>query len=205
MPIIEAAYVSHDPMALYAFGDHRGGHVYCVYYSWRLMFIDVHGRPTSYHHFEQAHERPLVMTISTRLSGSSVVLFRFSLSRHVRRARSEGIFRDFSGLRREMTSSRTCITCLSGDDPAHCHDGDWICHCVGVLYPASGAAGSSSPTSTSWLYRFLLEQSGHFDEFYDLLIVRPTIWLGRILEKAGRRLADRRFRTGRSSRRRPRA
>ena len=34
------------------------------------------------------------------------------------------------------------------------------------------------------LYPFLLNK-WYFDELYDLLIVRPTIWLGRILSKQG--------------------
>jgi NADH-quinone oxidoreductase subunit L len=35
-----------------------------------------------------------------------------------------------------------------------------------------------------WLYRFLLNK-WYFDELYDLLLVRPTLWLGRLLWKRG--------------------
>jgi NADH-quinone oxidoreductase subunit L len=35
-----------------------------------------------------------------------------------------------------------------------------------------------------WLYRFLLNK-WYFDELYDLIFVRPTIWLGRLLWKGG--------------------
>jgi NADH-quinone oxidoreductase subunit L len=34
------------------------------------------------------------------------------------------------------------------------------------------------------LYRFLLNK-WYFDEIYDVLIVRPTLWLGRLLWKGG--------------------
>ena len=61
--IIEAAYVSRDPMALYAFWATVVAAAFTAFYSWRLMFMTFHGRPYDRHHFEQAHESPLVMTI----------------------------------------------------------------------------------------------------------------------------------------------
>ncbi len=35
-----------------------------------------------------------------------------------------------------------------------------------------------------WLYRFLLNK-WYFDELYDLIFVRPAIWLGRVLWRYG--------------------
>ena len=55
---------------------------------------------------------------------------------------------------------------------------------LAVLHPAARAFRSRSRASTSTLYRFLLNK-WYFDELYDLLFVRPALWLGRVLWKGG--------------------
>src|SRR5437016_11236703 len=61
--IIEAAYAAHNPMALYAFWTTAGAAALTGFYAWRLIFMTFHGRAHDAHHFEQARESPLVMTI----------------------------------------------------------------------------------------------------------------------------------------------
>src|SRR5712672_432233 len=61
--IIEAAYVSTNPMALYAFGMTVIAAALTAFYSWRLIFMTFHGSPHDRHHYEAARESPLVMLI----------------------------------------------------------------------------------------------------------------------------------------------
>src|SRR6187397_1847111 len=61
--IIEAAYVSTNPMALYAFGMTVIAAALTAFYSWRLIFLTFHGSPHDRHHYEEARESPMVMLI----------------------------------------------------------------------------------------------------------------------------------------------
>src|SRR5262245_37709125 len=61
--IIEAAYVGKNPMALYGFIMTVVAAALTAFYSWRLIFKTFHGEPHDRHHYEAAHESPLVMLI----------------------------------------------------------------------------------------------------------------------------------------------
>ncbi len=61
--IIEAAYVGHNPMALYGWVMTVIAAALTSFYSWRLILKTFHGRPHDRHHYEQAHESPLTMLV----------------------------------------------------------------------------------------------------------------------------------------------
>src|SRR5215831_9988076 len=61
--IIEAAYAGHQSMALYGFLMTLIAAGLTAFYSWRLIFKTFHGEPHDRHHYEAAHESPLVMLI----------------------------------------------------------------------------------------------------------------------------------------------
>ena len=61
--IIEAAFVSKNPMALYGFLCTVAAAGLTSFYSWRLMFKTFHGVPHDRHHYDAAHESPKVMLI----------------------------------------------------------------------------------------------------------------------------------------------
>src|SRR5215475_10524304 len=61
--IIEAAYVSKNPIALYAFGATAIAAALTAFYSWRLIFLTFHGTPHDRHHYDAARESPLVMVL----------------------------------------------------------------------------------------------------------------------------------------------
>src|SRR5467141_2553356 len=61
--IIEAAYVSSNPIALYAFGATVIAAALTAFYSWRLIFLTFHGSPHDHHHYDAARESPLVMVL----------------------------------------------------------------------------------------------------------------------------------------------
>src|SRR5881409_1716752 len=61
--IIEAAYVSSNPIALYGFGATVIAAALTAFYSWRLIFLTFHGTPHDHHHYDAARESPLVMVL----------------------------------------------------------------------------------------------------------------------------------------------
>ena len=61
--IIEAAYAGKNPIALYAFLMTVIAAGLTAFYSWRLIFKTFHGTPHDRHHYEAAHESPLVILI----------------------------------------------------------------------------------------------------------------------------------------------
>ena len=65
--IIEAAYVAHNPMALYAFLCTVAAAAMTSFYSWRLIFKTFHGAPHDRHHYEAAHEPGRVVLIPLAL------------------------------------------------------------------------------------------------------------------------------------------
>ena len=61
--IIEAAYVGHQPDGDLRLPVHASRPRLTAFYSWRLIFKTFHGAPHDRHHYEQAHESPLVMLV----------------------------------------------------------------------------------------------------------------------------------------------
>ncbi|HEY0235632.1 MAG TPA: NADH-quinone oxidoreductase subunit L, partial [Afipia sp.] len=61
--IIESAFASHNPFAFYGFLATVIAAGLTSFYSWRLIFKTFHGAPHDEHHYEAAHESPLVMLI----------------------------------------------------------------------------------------------------------------------------------------------
>src|SRR5690242_8098361 len=61
--IIEAAYVTHNPFALYGFLCTVIAAGLTSFYSWRLIFKTFHGVPHDEHHYEGAHESPMVILV----------------------------------------------------------------------------------------------------------------------------------------------
>src|SRR3954454_17352659 len=61
--IIEAAYVSTNPMALYAFGMTVIAAGLTAFYSWRLILVTFHGRPRDPHLYDTAHESAPVVLV----------------------------------------------------------------------------------------------------------------------------------------------
>src|SRR5262249_29256884 len=75
--IIEAAYVGTNPMALYAFGATVIAAALTAFYSWRLIFVTFHGSPHDHHHYEAAHESPLVMLVPLGFLAAGSILAGF--------------------------------------------------------------------------------------------------------------------------------
>jgi NADH-quinone oxidoreductase subunit L len=182
--IIEAAYAGHNPMALYGFCATAAAAALTGFYSWRLMFMTFHGRPHDQHHFEQARESPLVITIPLGFLAAGSI---------------------FSGLPFQELFTGQGVKEFFGDSLAFAQNNHVLeeMHHVPYLVSVLPALMMAAGFAVAWefylrrprlpaelarqhesLYRFLLNK-WYFDEIYDAIIVRPTIRLGRLLWKQG--------------------
>jgi NADH-quinone oxidoreductase subunit L len=182
--IIEAAYVSKNPMALYAFGTSAVAAALTAFYIWRLVFVTFHGSPHDRHHYEAARESPLVMLIPLGFlaAGSIFAGYPFKelfvghdvgefFGSSLKLAQDNRILEDMHHIPYLMTLAPTVMMAI-GFAIA------WEFYIRRPELPAE-LARQQQP-----LYKFLLNK-WYFDEIYDFLIVQPTLWLGRVLWKYG--------------------
>ncbi|MCC6777067.1 MAG: NADH-quinone oxidoreductase subunit L [Hyphomicrobiales bacterium] len=182
--IIEAAFVAKNPIALYAFGATVVAALLTSFYSWRLIFVTFHGSPHDHHHYEQAHESPMVMLVPLGFLAAGSILAGYP-------------FKDIFAGHGVAEFFRDSLKLASGnhvlDDMHH------VPYAVAMVPTVMMALGflvawqfyirrPELPVELARqhqpLYRFLLNK-WYFDEIYDYLIVRPTLWLGRVLWKYG--------------------
>ena len=104
--IIEAAYVAHNPMALYAFICTVAAAAMTSFYSWRLIFKTFHGAPHDRHHYEGAHESPQVMLIPLALLAHRLDLRGLSLQGYFRRPRRGALLPRFAEIRAREQGAR---------------------------------------------------------------------------------------------------
>jgi NADH-quinone oxidoreductase subunit L len=182
--IIDAAYAGNNPAALYAYLMTLGAAGLTSFYSWRLIFKTFHGRPHDEGHFQAAHESPPTMLIPLFVLALGCVLAGYPFL---------GIFagsgvENFFGESLAVGGSNTIL------EEAE-HVSTWISVLPSVLMAAGFAVAwlfyirrPDLPVELARqhevLYRFLLNK-WYFDELYDVAIVRPTLWIGRLFWKGG--------------------
>jgi NADH-quinone oxidoreductase subunit L len=182
--IIEAAYVGKNPMALYAFIMTVVAAGLTAFYSWRLIFKTFHGAPHDRHHYDAAHESPMVMLAALAFLAAGSLLAGYPFYQVFA---GHGVAEFF----RESLKVGPGNTVL--DDMHHV---SLLVQQLPTLMMLAGFAVAyrfyiqrpDLPVELARqhdvLYRFLLNK-WYFDEIYDVLLVRPTIWLGRLLWKGG--------------------
>jgi NADH-quinone oxidoreductase subunit L len=182
--IIEAAYVGTNPMAIYGFLCTVAAAALTAFYSGRLIFKTFHGEPHDREHYEAARESPMVMLIPLAalavgslaagypfkglFAGSGVEdFFRQSL----KFAADNHVLEDMEQLPFLITALPTLMMAIG-----------WIV--AWQFYIRRPELPERLAREHDMLYRFLLNK-WYFDELYDLIFVRPAIWLGRLLWKGG--------------------
>ena len=182
--IIEAAYAGHNPFAAYAFVMTVVAALLTSFYSWRLIFKTFHGRPASAEAHEHAHESPWVILVPLIFLATGSILSGLPFSDLFAGHHVEEFFRE---------------SLKFGPDNHILHDMHEIPESIGYVPTVMMAIGFA----VSWyfyirrpdipvelarqqepLYKFLLNK-WYFDELYDLIFVRPALWLGRVLWKGG--------------------
>ncbi len=182
--IIEAAYVGKNPMAVYAFAATTAAAALTAFYSWRLIFVTFHGRPRDRHLYEHAHESPMVMLLPLGFLAAGSVLSGFPFKELFVGHGVEEFFREsltFAPTNRvleELHHVPHAVVLLPTLMLAAGFSVAWIFYIRSPHLPVE-LARQHEP-----LYRFLLNK-WYFDELYDLIFVRPSFWLGRVLWKIG--------------------
>ena len=179
--VIEAAYSGRGSVAMYGYLLTLISAALTAFYSWRLIFKTFHGEPDDRHAFEHARESPLVMLVPLAVLALGSIVTGFAFDAVFAGHGAEGFFRE-------------SLKFARGD--AEVGHAPWF---IAVLPTVMMAAGflvawrfyirrpelpAEFARQASLLYRFLLNK-WYFDEIYDFLLVRPALWLGRLLWKGG--------------------
>ena len=182
--IIEAAYVSTNPMALYAFGMTVIAAALTAFYSWRLIFLTFHGSPHDRHHYEEARESPMVMLIPLGFLAVGAIFAGYPFKELFVGHGVAEFFRDSLkfGPNNHILEDMHHIPYLASIAPT-------VMMAVGFViawefYIRRPELPVELARQQEPLYKFLLNK-WYFDELYDFLLVRPTLWLGRMLWKYG--------------------
>ena len=194
-PVGFAGFVSKDAIieSVYASGTHYAfwilvaGAAMTSFYSWRLMFLTFYGKPRGDHHtHEHAHESPLTMLIPLAVLAVGAVLA--GMIWYAPFFGSTAEVREWFGASIHMAEGNNLVS---------------EAHYVPVWVKLSPFVAMLGGLALSWLfyirrpdlpgrlaanqpilYQFLLNK-WYFDEIYDAVFVRPSLWLGRMLWKKG--------------------
>ena len=203
--IIEAAFASQRPGAVYAFLCVVVAAGFTSFYSWRLIFMtffggrrvsggaheaDGHGHAAADAHAHAhsgdhaAHESPPVMLVPLAALAVGAVLAGV-VFRHVFIGGGfEGFWKEalFLGPDNHILEQMETAPWLVSLLPTLMMLGGFaVAYYMYIVAPdAPRALAAQNPL----LYRFLLNK-WYFDELYDLLFVRPAFWLGRLFWKGG--------------------
>ncbi len=179
--IIEAAYVGGNALAPHAYVLTLVAAGLTAFYSWRLIYKTFHGAPHDRAHYEAAHESPKVMLIPLAVLAAGSLLA--GLPFHELFAGS-GVEKFFGG-----SVKVTHVLEAMETIPFAIKILPTIAMLIGwgtavLFYLRRPDLPVELARQHGVLYRFLLNK-WYFDELYDVIFVRPTIWLGRLLWRGG--------------------
>src|SRR6202049_2842783 len=166
--IIEAAYASHNPMALYAFWATVIAAALTSFYSWRLIFKTFHGEPHDRKHWKDAHEAPLWMLIPIGILAAGSILAGFPFKELFAGHGVEEFFRESLKMNphiiEDMHHIPESVAFLPTVMMALGFVVSWLFYIRRPYLPVELA------TQQRLLYQFLLNK-WYFDELYDRIFV----------------------------------
>ncbi|SDU12142.1 NADH-quinone oxidoreductase subunit L [Stappia sp. ES.058] len=183
--VIEAAFVGHNAFAQYAFWLTVAAAALTSFYSWRLAFMTFHGKPrASVDVMKHVHESPLVMTVPLMILAAGALLAGFIF---------KGVFigdsYDAFWKGALFVSEENHILHDIHEVPLWVKASPFVMMLGGfaiawLFYIRSPEIPRQLAERHDGLYRFLLNK-WYFDELYDVIFVRPAMWIGRQLWKKG--------------------
>ena len=180
--IIESAYASHNPFALYGFVMTVVAAGLTSFYSWRLIFKTFFGEPHDQEHYEAAHESPLWMLIPIGVLAAGSILSGFPFKELFAGHGVEEFFRDLVKMNPHIIEDMHHIPETIAYLPTVMMViGAYISY---VFYIRRPYLPVELARQQPLLYQFLLNK-WYFDELYDVIFVRPAKWIGRFLWKVG--------------------
>ncbi len=176
--ILESTFAAHSALGYYGFVLGVTAAFLTAFYSGRLLFLTFHGKPASQNAFEHAHESPWTMWLPLALLSVGAVFAGWALHGLFIGERQGAFWRGaiFTGAHNQIIEQIEHTPFL-----------------IGILPTATGLAGLAlsywfyvaSPGIPARLaqryqgvYQFLLHK-WYFDELYDVVFVRPALWLAR--------------------------
>jgi NADH-quinone oxidoreductase subunit L len=207
--IIEAAYVSQRPGAVYAFLCVAAAAGFTSFYSWRLIFMTFFGErrsPVLEHavddrshaaadghshdghaqggHSHAPHESPQVMLVPLAVLALGAVVAGLAFRHVFIGGGFEGFWKSalyLSPSNHILEEMETTPWLVSLLPTLMMLGGFALAYFMYIVQPeAPHALAQANPI----LYRFLLNK-WYFDELYDFLFVRPAFWIGRLFWKGG--------------------
>ncbi|PZA12104.1 NADH-quinone oxidoreductase subunit L [Rhodopseudomonas palustris] len=180
--IIEAAFVSKNPLAFYGFLMTVVAALLTSFYSWRLVFKTFHGEPHDRKHYEAAHESPLVMTIPLFVLAFGALAAGYPFKELFAGHGIEEFFRSSLKMHPHIIEEMHHIPAWIALLPT-------VMMVVGFLvswyfYIRRPDIPVELAGQHRLLYNFLLNK-WYFDELYEVIFVRPAKWIGRQLWKKG--------------------
>jgi NADH-quinone oxidoreductase subunit L len=182
--IIESALVSNNPMAAYGYAMTLGAAALTAFYSWRLIFKTFLGTPHDRAHYEAAHETPLTMLVPLGVLAIGSIAAGYPAIGVFKGLGADEFFRGSLqfGIANTLFEDADKVPLLVSLLPT-------LMMIIGLavaawFYLLRPDLPEELATQQAVLYKFLLNK-WYFDEIYDFLFVRPTLWLGRLLWKGG--------------------
>jgi NADH-quinone oxidoreductase subunit L len=180
--IIEAAFTGKNPLALYAFAATVFAALLTSFYSWRLIFKTFWGTPHDHHHYEAAHESPIVMLIPLYVLGAGSILAGWPFYEYFAGHHMQEFFRQSISQNPEVIEAIHHV-------PAGVKWSPTVMMLIGAaiaiqFYLRDPSMPAKLARDHQLLYRFLLNK-WYFDELYNFIFVRPAKWLGYTLWKRG--------------------
>jgi NADH-quinone oxidoreductase subunit L len=180
--IIEAAYSGTNPFAPYAFAATVIAALLTSFYSWRLIFKTFFGKPHDHHHYEAAHESPLVMLVPLYALAAGSILAGYPFYEYFAGHHVQEFFR-------QSLSQNPAIIEAIHHVPLWVKWSPFVMMLIGFavavqFYLRDPSIPVRLARDHQLLYRFLLNK-WYFDELYDFIFVRPAKWLGYTLWKRG--------------------
>jgi NADH-quinone oxidoreductase subunit L len=179
--IIESAYAATSGVAAYAWILTVSAALMTAFYSWRLIFLTFHGperEPPQV--LAHAHESPNVMLVPLYVLAAGSILAGLAF------------FTFFIGGGADAFWKGALVVVHHAAEHA---PPLWVVVLPTVMMAIGAGVAvwfylyaphvpNELAERNDWLYRFLLNK-WYFDELYDFLFVRPSLWLGRFLWKRG--------------------
>jgi NADH-quinone oxidoreductase subunit L len=182
--IIEADDVANGVAASYGLAMTLAAAALTSFYSWRLIFKTFHGEPHDVHHYEAAHESPLVMLIPLGILAVGCLAAGWPFVSLFTGHGEAEFFRESL----KVAPGNSILEAMH-EVPLAISLAPTVMMIIGFLvawqfYMRRPDIPERLAREQAPLYQFLLNK-WYFDEIYDFLIVRPIIWLGRLLWKGG--------------------
>ncbi len=179
--IIEVAHASHAPGAEYAFWALIVAAFLTSFYSWRLVFMAFFGKPKDEHAFEHAHESPPVMTVPLLVLaigaiGAGAAFAPYFIEDGYAKFWRAALFTLPDNT--VLADSHNVESLLMKWLPTLMMLGGFLL--AYISYIALPAIPAWTVRNFRPIHAFLYNK-WYFDELYDLIFVRPTRWIARVL------------------------